>query len=72
MDQKNILDKQEFPSAGVYTVVAAIENCTPLDLPPLAEVIDPDALDALLTEDTRTDEVSFKYCGYTVTVTSDE
>lgn len=66
------LDAGEPPSRGVYTAVAETRGCSPLDIPPLAETIDPDALDALLTGDNSTDAVAFEYCGYEVQVTPGE
>lgn len=72
MVQQYTLDEDEAPSEGVYTVVAAVENCSPLDLTPLAKATDPDALDALFTAENGTDHVSFEYCGYAVTATSDK
>ncbi|WP_226377589.1 HalOD1 output domain-containing protein [Haloterrigena turkmenica] len=38
----------ENPSAGVWSVIAVLEDCSSLDLPPLTEATDSDALDALL------------------------
>lgn len=72
MDQRYTLDADEPPSEGVYSVVAVMEDCSALDLPPLAETIDPDALDSLLKGNSGSEEVSFHYCGYEVTATSDE
>lgn len=72
MAQPYTLDEDETPSRGVYTVVAAVENCSPLDLTPLAEATDPDALDTLLEGDSEREQVSFQYCGYDVTVTPTE
>lgn len=65
------LDSDEKPSAGVWSVIAAIENCSPLDLPPLAEATNPDALDTLLANSNGSEQLSFEYYGYEVTVTSD-
>lgn len=66
------LDGDEAPSEGVYSAIAEVENCSPLDFRQLAEVIDPDALDSILSENTEMAEVSFEYCGYRVTATSAE
>lgn len=44
MVQQYTLDEDEPPSRAVYSTVAAVENRSPLDLTPLAEVTDPDAL----------------------------
>lgn len=50
--------------------VAERERVDPLELPPLFEAIDTEALAILLEgDDVR---VSFTYCGYRITVTSDE
>ena len=72
MVQQYTLDKNEAASIGICSVVAAVENCSPLDLTPLAGVINPDALDTFLAEKTATNSVTFEYCGYTVTATPDE
>lgn len=54
-------------SLSVVTAVADAERLDPIDLvSPLAEAIDPDALDALFRNGTG--RVSFDYCGYRVTV----
>jgi len=55
-------------------VVAEVARATGRDeitLPPLYDVIDPDALDALV-DSARKVEVSFVYAGYEITVESDE
>lgn len=70
--QQHTLDEAEAPSEGVYSLVAVIENCSPLDLTPLAKTIDTDALDALLAGKSEGKQVSFEYCGYNVTATPDE
>ena len=71
MTQEYTLATDENPSTGVWSVVSVMENCSPLDLPPLAEATDPDALDSLLVTDSGTEQLSFQYCGYEVTATSD-
>lgn len=49
--------------------VAARENVDPLDLPPLHDAVDADALTALFaTPGRRVDRVTFSYHGYDVTV----
>lgn len=49
--------------------VAAREGTDPTHLtPPLRDVVDPDALDALCAESDTPGCVAFSYCGYTVTV----
>lgn len=49
--------------------VAARENVDPLELPPLHDVVDTDALMALFaTPERRVDHITFSYHGYDVTV----
>lgn len=66
----------ESVSGKVLGTVAARKNTEPTELqPPLYEVIDPDALDALFSPKgdggVRTGgEVQFTYCGYEIRVTS--
>ena len=50
--------------------VAEHEDIDPNDLPPLFKAVDTEALETLV--DAREVEVSFTYCGYDITVTSDE
>ncbi|QLG61253.1 HalOD1 output domain-containing protein [Halorarum salinum] len=65
----------EPPSATVIENVAVHKGTDALLLdPPLYDVLDPDALDALFRDvdgARRTGEVSFEYCGCHVTVGSD-
>lgn len=61
------------PSISVVEAVASAEGVDPLSLePPLHQVVDPDALDALFTEKgpmvTRRSRVHFRYRGFAVTV----
>lgn len=70
--QRYTLGETEAPSEGVYFVVAALEDRSPLDLAPLAAVTEPDALDALLTGGSGTTEVTIEYYGYEITVTPEE
>ena len=62
----------ETPSEAIYSAVADGENCSPLDLTPLATVTDPDALDDVLTADPGVSRVVFQYSGYEVTATASE
>lgn len=66
------LDDEEVPSDGVYAAVAEIDGRSPLDLPPLARTVDPDALDALLAGESGAREITFEYAQYLVTATPDE
>jgi hypothetical protein len=54
----------------VVEKVAACSNIDPLELPPLYEELDPDALDALIAS-MEDGQVSFQYAGYPVTVTGE-
>lgn len=72
------LRRTDRPSEAVYTAVAVATGQSPLDIDPLAGVIDPDALDAMLDAGDRPSSpgstpsgvtVSFDYCGCRVTVT---
>ncbi|SFR36557.1 HalOD1 output domain-containing protein [Halogeometricum limi] len=63
-------EQSELVSTSVVLSVAAIEGEEPTALPPLAEAIDPDALDDLFAGDVR-GQVSFTYTGYDVTIHDD-
>lgn len=63
-------------SVDVLTAVADLEGVNPADLPPLRDVVDVDAIDALF--DSRDDAasrgpgyVSFRYEGYSITIYHD-
>jgi hypothetical protein len=57
------------PSTTVVTAVAAARDVAAVDLPPLNDTVDPDALDRLVTDgDAR---VSFEYAQASVFVQSD-
>ena len=60
------------PSEAVVTAVARQTDVAPTHLPPLHDVIDPDALDALFaptpTAGRMDGGVSFEYSGYEFTV----
>jgi hypothetical protein len=64
------------PSLRVVNAVARADGTDPASLePPLNEVIDPEALDALFGSGTtavtaQRGRVSFQYCGYDITVDS--
>ena len=54
------------PSQAVILAVADAEGVDPIDLPPLSEAIDPDALDQVLSENGG--KVRFSYHNYRVTM----
>lgn len=57
-------------STAIVDVVAAVENVPARRLEPLYDTVDPDALDALVADETPV-EVSFEYEGHTVVVHGD-
>lgn len=57
---------------AVVTAVAKAKNIDPMDLePPLASVIDPDALNSLFKKDLRIGHITFQYSDCEVTIHSD-
>lgn len=56
-------------SLDIVNRIASIEDTAIDALPPLYEVLDPESLDILLESSDTT--VSFTYCGYEITATSD-
>lgn len=69
-------DAGERASEAVVTAVAAVSGKRPVDLEPLYEAVDPDALDALIDharrgDDDGTHELWFAYAGYDVGLRSD-
>ena len=63
------------PTEKVVTEIAGQEDVSPLDLPPLHDVVDPAGLDQLFTPTgdaaRMRGTVSFQYSGYDVTVHAD-
>lgn len=65
------------PSFAVVEAVAACEGVSEGDLPPLADVVNPEALDELFEPRAdgslrRGGQVRFEYCGHTVVVDDGE
>lgn len=58
-------------SIAVIEAVEAATGTDALDLPPLLDVIDPDALDALVRSTDQSLRVEFEYSGRTVVVGGD-
>ena len=54
----------------VLTAVAETEGCDPLELPPIYEFVNPDAL-GQLTRGIGVTEISFSYYNYRVTIDGD-
>ncbi|WP_418286692.1 HalOD1 output domain-containing protein [Halorubrum sp. DTA46] len=63
------------PGVAVLETVAELDDCEIEALPPLLHVVDVDALDDLLrwsaTADSDTVDISFRYHGYSVSMSSD-
>ena len=64
------------PSMAVVNAVASATKSDPIDLPPLYDAIEPDALDALFADtgrfaSSRSGSVAFEYAGCLVTVSGD-
>jgi hypothetical protein len=64
-------DRREPVSFTVQTLLSTVEDCEPIDLDPLAEYVDPDALEAFFAADTADPtprSLTFEYEGHTVHV----
>ena len=64
-------DRREPVSFTVQTALADVEGCSAVDLDPLADYVDPDALEAFFCgspAEVATRNLSFDYEGYTVHV----
>lgn len=63
----------DFPLEAVLSAVAEREGVEREDLPPLQDSVDVDSLEHVLNEltDEVPGEVSFEYCGYTVSIRAD-
>lgn len=71
-----ITDGTESITETVIMRVAEAEGVGPLEIPPLEEAINCDALESLFSdtgigEDQRNVRVEFSYCGYDIAVESD-
>ncbi|QCC60255.1 hypothetical protein NP511_18030 [Natrinema thermotolerans] len=55
----------------IINSVAVLENSDPVELPPLFDAVDPDALEAIFAKG-RSGSVTFSYAGYTITIEFDE
>jgi len=59
---------EQRPSMALVSLVAAVTNTDPVDLEPLYNAIDPEALDSLCTPDASFSSIEFEYVGHTVVV----
>ena len=66
-DDRTHIESDATASEAVVATVADRTGADPIDLPPLYDAIDPDALDAIF-RDGRPGRVSFEYAGYEMTV----
>ena len=71
------LAPDELLSIAVVKAISTVENCDPLDLPPLADVVDTDALDMLFGTDGTGEpkaggRLSFVYSESRVTIENGE
>ena len=81
MSQSTTIHMSEFDVEGtqpfsraVYGAVAEVKGVDPLDLPPLAQVIDGESLDKFVAQssDTVTFSIQCDYAGCRVTITETE
>lgn len=64
-------NQDESVSLAVVKAVSDTIGTMPEELPPLADAIDPDALEALFADRQTSGRVSFLYAGRSVTVAAD-
>lgn len=60
------------PIEAVLEAVSTVTGIPVMDLPPLYDQVDPDALNQVLSDCDGDVEVGFEYYGMEITVTSDE
>lgn len=67
-------DRDESPTLAIVEAIASALDRDPMEMPPLYEVVETEALDAILQRGVRTDSVpvtiQFEYEGFDVTVDS--
>jgi hypothetical protein len=64
-------ESSEAPPEPATFAVSDATDRPPLELDPLAEALDPDALDALFADRRTSGRVSFLYAGRSVTIAAD-
>ncbi|WP_076145264.1 HalOD1 output domain-containing protein [Natrinema saccharevitans] len=64
--ESHTISTQSSPSLEIVDRVAEMEEQDPLDLPPLYDSVDLDALDRL----SKSSKIQFEYIGYKITVDS--
>ncbi|MFC6764323.1 HalOD1 output domain-containing protein [Natrinema soli] len=65
-------DTNKTPVNAVIEAVAEETDSDPLDLPPLYETIEPDALNTLFNSSETSSQVLFQYAGFEVVVQGSE
>lgn len=70
MSQTGMAEPRNNIVHGILTEVAETRNIDPLDLPPLGESIDADALQSLV-ESSESIRIVFEYDGYEVAVSNE-
>ncbi|WP_226008399.1 HalOD1 output domain-containing protein [Natrinema salinisoli] len=63
-----LIDNNKPPVNAVIKAVAEATDSDPLDLPPLREAINPDALNTLFDRSETSSQVRFQYAGFEVIV----
>lgn len=70
------IGEHESPSVTVVSAIASIRGCSPVQLPPLYDTIDPDSLDQFVSildsHGSSNVSITFRYNGYRVTVQSSQ
>ncbi|RQG90893.1 hypothetical protein EA473_19810 [Natrarchaeobius chitinivorans] len=63
-------DDENTPVYAVVSAVAKVEDTDPVDLPPLYNAIDSEALNNLFTSrsESTVEQLTFQYAGYTIVV----
>lgn len=75
--ESNLLHEKQFDESPVNTVITTVAEATgksPVEMEPLWEVVDPDALNELIgrsADGSSSVEISFEYCERAVTITAD-
>lgn len=67
-DHVRRVDDGEHVSEAVLLAIETVSDQSVLDLPPLQEFVDVDALDLLFVSSTAADALRFRYAGYDVLV----
>jgi predicted dinucleotide-binding enzyme len=67
-DHVRPIGDDEHASESIIRAVAAVSGRSPLDLPPLQESVDVDALDLLFASSTAIEGLRFTYAGHNVLV----